>query len=158
MKKLLPIGAALALLTSCSMYRNSVVYNTKSIDYSSYSKNGFFITESNSVNFNYSPISSLSSIFISGYAETDMAAPPKEIKEAKFKDDVYSGPSKTGYVKKGTYVEATEEGVIKQLYEKALEVGATGIINLKISPITYTTKEGNILIKGYQGSGMAIKK
>lgn len=51
-------------LTSCNMmpYVKSVGY----IDYSMYD-NGFFITESNSVQFEYKPLGSISTLIISGY-------------------------------------------------------------------------------------------
>lgn len=57
MKNLFYILLAVLLFTSCSMYKS--INETVVIDYSRYTSQGFFITESNSVSFDYKPIGSV---------------------------------------------------------------------------------------------------
>ncbi len=68
MKNLLFLSLfVLTLLTSCggvSGPKYSVI--TGSVDYSQYTKSGFFITEANSVSFSYNPIGSVTAVVTSG--------------------------------------------------------------------------------------------
>jgi len=50
---------------------------------------------------------------------------------------------------------ATKEGAMEELYKKATELGANGIINFKVVKITSTKNNSS---SGYEVSGMAIKR
>lgn len=131
MKKILPTLIIVAIaISSCSPVAYQAL--TYSIDYSKYSNDGFFITESQSVNFDYKPIASVGSDIKPGYLTS--------------KDG--SG---------NVYTEATADDAIAYLVVQAKKVGADAIIGLKIqisniggSSYTNTTS--------YSASGMAIKR
>lgn len=117
--KLLPAVAAL-LLASCSAPRYLV--KTYELDYSRYGGDDFFITESNSVNFNYDPIESLTSVIISGKLG--------------------------GY---GPWADAKPESGLREIVAKAKASGANGIINLQIRPYDGTLagdKRDGLIITG----------
>ncbi len=110
------------LLMSCSV-KHIYTATSQVLDYEKYSKQGFFITESNSVSFDYTPIGSVLVRVYSGY--------------------VYEG---TEYVKKfksnGTYTEIPTiragewkdcdlNDAFAQLHQEAISRGANGVINLK---------------------------
>ena len=123
------------------------------IDYSEYEKKGFFITESNSVSFQYSAIGSISAKVESGY---------EVLNATSFQvsgDDIYTRqPETRTNIKYGKYIKATPEKALAELYSKATQNGANGIIGLEIKPITnYSQQYGNV-VTGYFVTGMAIKK
>lgn len=64
MKKLLFIAIiyCMALFSSCFSAKSYI--ESSIIDYSRYMRNGFFITESNSVNFSYVPIGSVRTVYV----------------------------------------------------------------------------------------------
>lgn len=113
------------LLTSCSP--KSYMVEAQYLDYSMYSANRIFITESNSVNFEYSPLGTI-------------------------KINIYSGTvPHTNH-----WLDAKPQTGIRQLVDKAISVGANGIINLRIEP--FTTVIGDEPRSGLSVSGMAIKR
>jgi uncharacterized protein YbjQ (UPF0145 family) len=134
MKKLLILALILTTMGSCNpkMIRSSFV-----IDYRPFAGDGFFITESNSVNFKYQPIGSVSTVFITGVSD-------KKSLTQKNYDSVYSSSSNNI-----TY--ATPEGVLEALCEKCKSLGANGVINFRI-----TKYEVNHRLT-WEASGMAIK-
>lgn len=60
MKKILSFGMLIALLSSCISLEQVTV--TDVVDYSAFTKKGIFVTESNSVNFDYEPVGSIISV------------------------------------------------------------------------------------------------
>ncbi|SDG68422.1 hypothetical protein SAMN05421827_109152 [Pedobacter terrae] len=146
MKKLMLLTLLAAGLTSCSV-RLPVVRTSSAIDYSEYAKQGIFLTESNSVNFSYEPIASVSAIHLSGYELSDKG-------EKKFKDDVLGSLSGTNVVTTGVFSSATRSSVLAELCKKAHLAGGNGIINLKINFVPATPST----YSGYEATGMAIKK
>lgn len=132
------------IFTSCNVYDPYIISN-HTIDFSSYSKEGFFITESNSVSFEYEPIGSIITEVYSGYNAEEI-----KIKE---ENEIYGEITKT--IKKGVYVKASPDDAIYFLIEQAKELGANGIINLKIQPVS---SKNEYKIIGYYVTGMAIKK
>lgn len=143
----------LCVLTGCAtLPKWPYVQESSIIDYSEYAKKNFFITESESVNFNYTAIGSISAKVESGY----------EVLNAKTYqvsgDDIYTNEPQTKVkIKYGKYVKATPEAALEELYARALDSGANGIVGLDIKPITkYSQQYGNVII-GYFVTGMAIK-
>jgi len=70
MKKLLFFAAIVLLFYSCSPEIYYAV-NSYTIDYSKYTEKNFFITESNSVNFEYKPVGSIVVESVSGYYNSE---------------------------------------------------------------------------------------
>lgn len=141
-------------LSSCvTTYKWPYVQESSIIDYSHYAKKGFFITQANSVNFEYTPIGSISAKVEGGYEVLNIDA----IKVSG--DDIYSRKPETKIkVQYGKYIKATPDAAIDELYNQAVENKANGIIGLKIEPITnYSQQYGNV-VTGYFVTGMAIKK
>ena len=105
------------------------------IDYSMFP--GMFLTESNSVSFDYQPIGSLYAEETSG----DIRTVRKEIKN----NEIYSG----GYeIADGKYRLANPQSALAFATDKAKQMGGNGIINLHIKKI-----DG-----GYCVTGMVIKR
>lgn len=149
MKKLLSL-CLVALITSCSTYK--VMYQASSvcIDYSTYSEKGFFITESNSVSFDYIPLGSLFVEISSGYE--------KRLEKNKKYLDIDGHEKSKSEISVGNWINATSKIALDSLYNKSLSLKANGIINLqaKFLPATYYN---NIMVTGDKiiVTGMAIK-
>ncbi|UVS09697.1 hypothetical protein NXY26_06920 [Parabacteroides distasonis] len=111
------------------------------------------MTESNSVSFDYMPIGSVTAKVNSGYEV-------KDVNTKEYIDDaVYSGdPSVKLNINYGKYIKATTDKAIEELYNRAVENDANGIIGLSITPITETNQQFGTVITGYFVSGMAIKR
>jgi hypothetical protein len=147
----------IAVFASCNVLQPPVKLYSNSLDYTTYQKNGFFITEASSVNFEYSPISSVSATLYSGFVKVGKKGHKPTIIATKYKDDVYGAQSTPAIWGRAEFVPATREVVLEELYNKATENGADGIINLKIGYFRYgISKEG--YEEGYEASGMAIKR
>ncbi|HWK58145.1 MAG TPA: hypothetical protein VNQ80_12435 [Parapedobacter sp.] len=148
---LIIVGAA---ISSCSVVGPGM-YSATAIDYKRFNDQGFFITESNSVNFEYTPISSVSALFTNGWIEKEVVDENKPKKLKRHKDDVYNteGPKM-----KQVYVRGTPDGVTDLLVEEAMKMGGDGIINFKYSAEVYIDKDGNAKVYGWSASGMAIKR
>lgn len=153
MKKVL-VFLLLCCLCSCvTTYKWPYVQESSILDYSQYTKKGFFITQANSVNFDYTPIGSISAKVEGGYEVLNIDA----IKVSG--DDIYTRQPETKVkVKYGKYIKATPENTIDELYNRAIQNKANGIIGLQIKPITnYSQQYGNV-VTGYFVTGMVIKK
>lgn len=154
MKKTVFMLALLPLMFSCSTIgKFPYVQEASIMDYSQYEKKGFFITEANSVSFEYEAVGSVSAKVESGFEVIG----GKKVKAIG--DDIYQKQMTTKTkVSYGEFVAATPSQALELLYQKSVENRANGIINLKISPITqYTQAYGNI-VTGYFATGMAIKR
>jgi len=146
----------MVLFTSCKALQPTVRLYSNSLDYANYQKKGFFITEAPSVSFAYSPVSSVSSTLYSGYIKVDKKGNKPTFTPTRNQDDVYGGGSEASLWGKTQFVAATREVVLEELYRKATESGADGIINLKITYFSYAAAKG-YNDEGYAASGMAIK-
>lgn len=144
MRKILLLIALSAIVCSCATvdFRTPYVKSHGVIDYSDYLSKGFFITESNSVNFDYEPIGSVTSVVKSGWEVLNQTK-----QRVTSVDDVY-GSYNRSKVKYGDYVSATLEDAIEDLYSAAIALGANGVINFRV-----TSTEGE-----YVASGMLIKR
>lgn len=134
------------LLSSCYVGR-SYYQNVFTLDYSRYSANGIFLTEANSVSFDYQPVGSISAVVLSGYNKT------KTTKTNKEQDGIYGDRTyETTKVSNDGYVKATPEQALDAAVAALADMGANGIINITIST---TVQDGQ---SGYELRGMAIRK
>jgi hypothetical protein len=150
MKKLLSL-CLVALITSCSTYK--VIYNASSgcIDYSTYTEKGFFITESNSVSFDYKTMGSLYVEISYGYEKLS--------EKSKTYVDVNGIKKTKTYIKTGNWINATSKIALDSMYNKSLSLNANGIINLQTKYFPATFNNNNIMVTGDKIiiTGMAIK-
>ena len=153
LKTIISISFIFFVFFGCSVAKFPYIQESSIIDYSKYSKKGFFMTESNSVSFDYMTIGSVTAKVNSGYEV-------KDVNTKEYIDDaVYSGdPSVKLNINYGKYIKATTDKAIEELYNRAVENDANGIIELSITPITETNQQFGTVITGYFVSGMAIKR
>lgn len=140
------------ILSSCNLYKYPYEKYAVAIDYSRFSEKGFFFTESNSANFEYKPIASISAIFRSGWE-------PTGVKNKELSDDAYGSRfsySTASYSK--NFIMANRDELLDLLYKKAIALGANGVINLKINTIRHYSEKTGYNTEGYEATGMAIKK
>lgn len=133
MKKIILSVVSVLLLSSCATLINGPYYSefSQSIDYSKYSEKGFFLTESNSVSFDYTPVATVYCVIENGYVRI------VDGKEYQLQGEMYI--TKDMEFKRG-YADTT----LDKLYQEAHKLGADGIINLQFS--------------NNRASGMAIKR
>ena len=156
MKKTLLSLIFVAAITGCSIipkspYQQSAVV----LDYSEYTNKGFFMTEANSVNFEYKAIGSVSAKVQSGYEIIG------ESVRKGMKDDIYGETYDKHKVKYGKYKQAFSDDAINVLCNKAMERGANGIINIKVTylPAIRDLKTGIVIEPdAIIVTGMAIRK
>lgn len=150
MKKNLVIVAVTILLVSCGVSRKAYIRDSTSIDFSEYNRIGFLFTESNSVSFDYEPLSSITALVESGYEVLSNAG-------ASSSDAVYGSFSSTKY---GEYIRANAQDALDELYSSAVEMGADGVINLKIQFTPFRmSSDGKVMSwESYYVTGMAIKR
>ena len=149
MKKILLLTITSFVLFGCSSLRPPAMLLSTSLDFAEYQKEGFFITESNSVNFDYTPIGSVSGINVAGYK---MAGTTLKV----YSDDVFRTENKSFVQTTSEFIPATQKAVLAEMVKKAKEIGANSIINLNIKYFSHS--DGKTSRAGYEGSGMAIKK
>lgn len=157
MKKLF-IATILAIgLSSCSqvLLRQPEVLTSSFIDYSKYTNAGFFITEANSVSFEYKTLGNVTGINLSGYQQEKNVTNSSTEKQ---KDDVYTNTSNKPYRITNKYINATKEKALEELVLRAKSLGANGVINLKFETFSQTSQQGAFELKGYSVSGLAIKR
>ncbi len=134
MKKIHLLLSSLLLLTaSCGSVKPQYIESVGILDYDVYSSHGFFITESNSVSFPYTPVGSVVASVYSGEGD-----------EWHYSNGVMRNSKGIADPVKG----------LQLAVEAAKNKGANAIINLKIAPstINYTGQSGFVV------TGMAIKK
>ena len=159
MKRLIFIAVTITLLHGCMI---PYVVISSSIDYKKYSDAGFFITESNSVNFEYDPISSVYSFANSGYIKGNSKSPINKNDDlyGNYEDrsDLDKSERKSRKEVRNKFISASPEDALHGLYVRAVESGADGIINLKIQPVLSGFKYMSKPIYNYTATGMAIKR
>lgn len=139
---------AVITLSSCTIKYPAVAL-THSIDYSKHMSNGFFLTESNSVSFDYSPVGSVNVVLQDGW----------EVTQGK-KNEGYYTQEEYSKLKLGKYVYATYDDTLDLLVKKAKSMGADGIIGLRLHYISPSIdKNGYRVGPGkITASGMAVKR
>jgi hypothetical protein len=154
-KKLLLISVLIAMLsfTSCG-FLQPYTESSYIADYYKYTAQGFFITESNSVNFEYEPVGSISVVAGSGFVKATI---PKETPTPKEALTVKKKPKSNKLI----YRDAVPEDAIRMLYERAKAVEADGIINVKVQSRIIINANKYIYPERYiviEASAMAIKR
>lgn len=129
--------AIVVLLSSCM--QTARIARTTAIDLKKYTDAGFWITESNFVNYDHTPVGLVSVYLGSGRAIKNMS---------KSGDEIYSN----NMFNMGKYKEASLEEAIEMLYQKASALGANAIINLNY----HYLPETKATTAAWQASGMAV--
>nr|DAY04099.1 MAG TPA: Selenium binding protein [Caudoviricetes sp.] len=149
MKKVLLSILFVGLLTSCVTPKLPEPYGTSTIlDYSPLTSKGFYVTESNSVSFDYQAIASVSATEVAGWVKKGKKQVISDGTLRKNVDELYvnmeSKPSSGKYIRVSPDINAAMDRMVGILRT----VGANGIINLNIQ-----WESSRIII-----SGMAIRK
>jgi hypothetical protein len=137
MKKLIFFSVLTIILSGCSL--PSYYVNDTYIDYSELTSKGIFVTESNSVNFEYESKGSLSLVIVGGYEK---------------KLQLSNGYEE--YVKKYKYPDINDAFYLIEKRCKA--AGANGILNLKIQYLPTGDSYNGLPGFYYSITGMLIKK
>lgn len=145
--KIITIALASVLFTACAP---KIYYTTQTsiIDYQAYANEGFFLTESNAVSFDYTPIGSVFTIVESGIANEKQVP-------SRFKTYDFEGKPMMETVRE--WKSASPDDAIQAAIADAKAKGANGIINLKISSTSYVAKNGKQAVT-ITLTGMAIKR
>ena len=152
MRKVFFLITLSAVLSACSAVKYKEAYRVREsiVDYSRYAEDGFFITESNSVSFEYTPIGSVSVSISPGY---DVIG--KEIDQYERLVNKYGEELKTANI----------YDAIDQLKLRCEEMGANGVINLtiKYDEVPYMEEVGYGYKREFKSNriticGMAIKR
>jgi hypothetical protein len=152
MKKYFLLLSAAAMLTGCATTTKlpEPYSYSSAIDYSSLTEQGYFVTESNSVNFDYKGIGSVFATSVAGWVKKSAAKDEKSDKS--FDSWLYFqswDDSKSHY----RHAEASINEAFKALGDRLKELGADGIINLKYDYTYSQSSEPKVTV-----SGMAIKR
>lgn len=148
MKKLIYLFVFICLLlTSCETSRTMFLSTSGYLDYSIYSNEGFFITESNSVIFDYDPLGSISVY----QREGSILVNEKEIKQ---NSEIYGSTSTYKKIWEFKKIDLSE--MLEIAVEDSKKLGADALINLKIEPSPELINK--TYYSGYILSGMAIKR
>lgn len=139
-KTLFMIVAMVAMLMMSSCSPLTFEQNAGYIDYSAFP--GIFITESNSVSFEYQPIGSLYAEEISGQYQVVK----KKVGNNEIYGDEYA-------VVEGKYRYADPQSALAYAVQKVKQMGGNGIINLKINSAKSEDKR-----RMYYVTGMVIKR
>lgn len=140
------MGILAALLTSCAPKMQYVASSTY-INYQTYAEQGMYITESNSVSFDYTPLGSVSAIVFPGYVK---ATRPSQYKY----EDLNGNQQLTEDYNKWQPADVSD--AIALAVEKAKQQGGNGIINFKVQPTSES--DGKTVRHGYLVTGMVIRK
>lgn len=146
MRKVLFVFAVLPFIISCTTVKYLPFSSAAVVNYSFLIEKGIYVSESNQVNFNYEPVSSITVEVRGG----EMSQKGKVVNPDA--DVLYQTREKDKIE-----VNAEKEGV-KRLYDELQKLNANGIINLQVKilppyPITANVYYG----AGYSISGMAIR-
>ncbi len=149
MKKVLLLIVSVCMFTSCATYQPAPKSFVGIIDYSVLTSKGIFVTESNSVNFDYQAIGSVIAEETGGWVPKSSA----KQKPASAADDYYvSSSSKKNYIAPDIQV------AFDNIAEHLLSLRANGIINLKITTSSEIDLVSKLSVDKIIVSGMAIRK
>nr|DAX16076.1 MAG TPA: Selenium binding protein, Selenium-Binding Protein [Caudoviricetes sp.] len=153
MKKILALLLLSLSLISCSTYLPAPRSYIGFVDYAPFTEKGIFITESNSVSFNYEPIGSILVEETGGWGYKN----PKIGNNKGSHNDDYLAPVFRSMAKKIYYPEKLQTA-FDNLAIKLKELNANGIINLKISYYKEVDSKSKLLVGKIIVTGMAIKR
>lgn len=150
MKKILIPILTLLLLASCSVYKYCPPRTFVGlIDYRSLTEQGIYITESNSVNFDYVAIGSVYVEKRGGWIRKNDKPKPLSAK-----DDYYIASKSSKY----EYTSPDLYSALDDLKKEIKELNANGVINLKITLSEVEDKFSQLPVEKITVSGMVIKK
>lgn len=138
---------AYCLLLAVGSCRTPMTHATYYIDYQEAGQGKVFITEANSVNFEYVPLGSILVEETSGVVKVTV---PTTEKDRNF-DTLYGPGSTTKTV--SSYSKATAQTALNYAAQEAVRLGGDGIINLRLTS-TNDGKGGSVV----SVSGMVIKR
>lgn len=141
----------LLIVTSCTAPTKTSYRKTFVIDYSRYNKQGFYITESNSVSFDYEPIGSVITV-LKGLDNLTQVEVHNEYSDTDAQLSVRTNrvpKTKTKSIKE----EYTIYDAIDEFASQCKQIGSNGVIRFRIKYIS-----DSYFGDGYEISGMAIKK
>jgi hypothetical protein len=138
MKKLLVLFVACSFLIGCQTPHRII---THTFDYTEYTDKGFFLTESESVGFDYTPIAGISITLADG---TFSKGNPV--------------PEGLGTHSSSSVVNFLPKDALKQLYTECIKLGANGVIGLKLQSRHGMDALGRNVVGVTTISGTAIKK
>lgn len=125
------------------------------LDYQQAGNGKFFISESNSVSFEYEPIGSILIEELPG--EVKITTEPRKIEKSRNYrdnyDDIYSKDVSPNPKTKHKWQYASAQSALNYAVDTATELGGDGLINVKLS--SYIDKHNNRIV---QISGMVIKR
>lgn len=149
------VGAVLvALLTSCKASTPQFYHEAYFLDLRPLTDDGFFITESNSVGFDYQPIGTMTLYEFSGEDKTYVVT--QEEVEKDWNDGIYV---QTGIKMRSSHWRtATGKSALDELVKLAKNEGANGIINLTIKYNYYVYNNTPMYLENVQISGMLIRR
>ncbi len=159
--KLITCAIMAGAIASCSSPKIPFKQYAYIVDYVAAGLDGkVFLTEANSVSFDYDPIGSLIVTEDPGYEIVSTEIKTKARQEF---GDTYYSPNKVVYEnitknKYGDYKYATAQSALEYASRKALEMGGDGIICLSIMPEAEYDKSGKIIKRYVNVKGMVIKR
>lgn len=125
-------------------------------DFRKYTEENFVISTL-STGFQYSPIGEIEITFHAGYVKKDQVKEKAPSTMAK-DDPIYGNTNFKGTFysnKKYDYFSPSYDHMLSELVAQAKELGATGILDLKIYPTVIKSKYGSTTF--YTASGLAVK-
>ena len=148
-KEFLQVAAIVAVLAmpSCKSSIRPMWHEVYTIDYAAAGGGKVFITESNSVSFEYEPIGSILVKEHPGEKEVKVPLSQREIDYEMF----FGVPPETKTERK--YEPSTAQSALEYAANQTLLLGGDGIINLKLTS-EYVEHEGRVVCV----SGMVIKR
>lgn len=155
MKKVLLSVLAVWLLASCVTVKLPAPSSSSDLlNYSLLTSQGIYVTESNSVSFDYQAIGSISVTERGGWIKKEKVKKTVKKPRNSNTDDFYVNSEENQSSGKMMYVAPNIEIAMEQMATKLKEVGANGIINLNIhiSNVAEGFPEYIVI------SGMAIQK
>lgn len=146
MKKISIYLFALCMLAmvSCKSMLPQFTQKTYVLDYSEAGKRGVFLSEANSVSFDYEPVASIVVTSKDGYVQKP--------KVSKNYDDISPVETKVSY--KDEWQEATYAQTLDRAVQSCIELGGDGIINITFN-VNY---DSNGAVIGNTLRGMVIKR
>lgn len=148
MKKLLFLIVSVFMFSSCGVYKPAPKSFIGVMDYSTLTQQGIFVTESNSVSFDYEPIGSIVAEETGGWVyknDTPMNQDPK--------DDYYIGSHN-----KKIYQAPNVQVAFANLASRLKDINANGIVNLKVVSTLELDQTSKLSVQKITITGMAIRK
>lgn len=131
-------------MVSCKSMLPQFTQKTYVLDYSEAGKRGVFLSEANSVSFDYEPVASIVVTSKDGYVQKP--------KVSKNYDDISPMETKVSY--KDEWQDATYAQTLDRAVQSCIELGGDGIINITFN-VNY---DSNGAVIGNTLRGMVIKR